>query len=127
MALNLCSLTVCGFLNMSIVKVGASLCCEEEQALFLARCQRFAAAASSPGARPPQPLRTFRSYWVAKCERDWKLAFTTFTLGALFALQATLASSNPGAAPFHGDFSDPTQSVQGPPARRADEWVQGTR
>ena len=98
-ALDLCSLTVCGFLNMSIVKVGASLCCEEEQALFLARCQRFAAAAASPpGARPPQPLRTFRSYWVAKCERDWKLAFTTFTLGAPLAVQATLTSRNPGTA-----------------------------
>lgn len=79
-SLNLCTMTACGFLNMGIVKAVASLASAEEQAQFIARCKEFARS-KDPSARPPHPTRTFNSYWAGRCERDWKLAFTTFTLG----------------------------------------------
>ncbi len=79
-SLNLCTMTACGFLNMGIVKAAASLASPEEQAHFLARCKKFAQNYVQ-GDRPPHPPRTFNSCWAGRCERDWKLAFTTFTLG----------------------------------------------
>lgn len=80
-ALNMCTLTICGFLNMGIVKAGVSLTSQEERAHFLGRCRNFARN-YVPGLRPPHPLRTFRGYWTAKCENDWRTAFGAFSAGA---------------------------------------------
>ena len=65
---------------MAIVKAGAALVCEDEQGHFLARCQRFANA-PEPRGKPPHPLRTFDGYWARRCEADWQLAYSMFTLG----------------------------------------------
>lgn len=91
--LNVCTLTVCGFLNMTIVKVGASLASQEERAHFLARCHGFAWN-FAPGRRPPQPLRTFSKYWALKCERDWRIAFRMFSAGELLSTDVDLAPTH---------------------------------
>ena len=38
-----CSMAMCGFINMSIVKTGATLVSQREEAHFLQRCRAFAA------------------------------------------------------------------------------------
>ena len=88
-SLNLCTMTACGFLNMGIVKAVASLASAEEQAQFIDRCKEFAHT-KDPTAQPPHPTRTFKSYWAGRCERDWTLAFTTFTLGEPCLLREAL-------------------------------------
>lgn len=79
-SLNLCTLTICGFLNMGIVKAGASLGSQEERAHFLARAAVFARN-FRPGDRPPHPPRSLAKYWAAKCERSWRTAFGAFLAG----------------------------------------------
>ena len=37
-----CSMAMCGFVNMSIVKTGAGLVSQREEAHFLQRCRAFA-------------------------------------------------------------------------------------
>ena len=41
-ALMTCSMAMCGFVNMSIVKTGAGLVSQREEAHFLQRCRAFA-------------------------------------------------------------------------------------
>lgn len=41
-ALMTCSMAMCGFINMSIVKTGARLVSQREEAHFLQRCRTFA-------------------------------------------------------------------------------------
>jgi hypothetical protein len=49
-ALMTCSMAMCGFINMSIVKTGAVLVSQREEAHFLQRCRAFVTGRATPRA-----------------------------------------------------------------------------
>ncbi|CAK0784312.1 hypothetical protein CVIRNUC_007516 [Coccomyxa viridis] len=77
-ALSFSSMTMCGLIHASILKMGRSYVTEEEEAEFIHHCRAFALR-YKPGDRPPQPQRTFQNTWRARCEDDWLRAFYMFS------------------------------------------------
>ncbi|CAL5229850.1 g13259 [Coccomyxa viridis] len=77
-ALSFSSMTMCGLIHASILKMGRSYVTEEEEAEFIHHCRDFALRYKS-GDRPPQPQRTFQNTWRARCEDDWLAAFYMFS------------------------------------------------
>ncbi|KAK9829265.1 hypothetical protein WJX72_004859 [[Myrmecia] bisecta] len=79
-ALMTVAMAMSGMMTMSIVKSGAQLVAEKEEALFMAQCYEFAAGFRL-GDRPPALRRNFRNHWEQRCEGEWRRAFYMFTVG----------------------------------------------
>ncbi|CAL8469231.1 g8772 [Coccomyxa elongata] len=77
-ALSFSSMTACGLIHASILKMGRSYVTEEEEAEFIHHCRDFALR-YKPGDRPPQPQRTFQNTWRTRCEAEWQRAFYMFS------------------------------------------------
>ncbi|EIE21155.1 hypothetical protein COCSUDRAFT_17677, partial [Coccomyxa subellipsoidea C-169] len=77
-ALSFSSMTACGLIHASILKMGRSYVTEEEEAEFIHQCRDFALR-YKPGDRPPQPQRTFQNTWKTRCEAEWQRAFYMFS------------------------------------------------
>ncbi|KAK9828657.1 hypothetical protein WJX72_001365 [[Myrmecia] bisecta] len=91
-ALMTCSMTMCSLIHMSILKAGHTLTTEADEAQFMAHCHDFATR-YQPGDRPPQPRRTFRMHWDARCKAEWRRAFYIFSLGlAMFQANVIAAA-----------------------------------
>lgn len=81
--LTTCSMATCSVVLLSILKTAGSLVSEQEEAHFMAGCQRFYTQYKL-GDRPPAPRRTFRTHWELRCEQQWYRAFYMFSLGLVF-------------------------------------------
>ncbi|CAG9462312.1 unnamed protein product [Pedinophyceae sp. YPF-701] len=106
------SMIVCALMHAAVLRIGKSFVGEVEEAEFMRACLAYARGTAPPDdpfarnagttpvnkprcptdAAPPQPRRNFNTYWVHRCEEEWRWSFRMFSLGVACFLSSLACS-----------------------------------
>ena len=78
-AMDTVSMAICQLLLASILTIADIHVSEAEEEAFIARCHAFAVN-FAVGDHPPQPPRSFRRLWDARCLNEWRTAYCLFSI-----------------------------------------------